>query len=96
MCIRDSPCPFVLPRAHDPAHWTRQVRPCVRDAFCCPCSPWSCPFPPPPPPPRPRRCSAASQVLQACPTSHDRSFQDYRLGVAWTSRPVIHLSLIHI
>jgi hypothetical protein len=52
-----------------------------------PCSPWLAPFPPPPP--RPQSCSAGSQVLRSDPTSRARSSQDYRLGVAWTARPLI-------
>src|SRR5918912_1546347 len=43
------PCLVLPPHAHDPAHWTHRFRRCVRDAFCCPCSPWLAPFPPPPP-----------------------------------------------
>jgi len=46
-----------------------------------PCSPRPAPFPPPPPQPQTRPCSAASQVLRGCPTSHHRSSQDYRLNV---------------
>ena len=36
-------------------------------------SPWSAPFPPLPPLPFYRLCSATSQVLWSCPTSHIRS-----------------------
>src|SRR5664279_3349096 len=68
----------VLPLgAHDPAHFAHHTRLCVRSAFCWPCSPRSAPFPPPPPRPVTRRCSAASQVLRGCQTSHPRSSQAY-------------------
>ncbi len=38
-----------------------------------------CPFPPSPPLPVPRHCSATSQVLRSCPTSHVRSSSAYVL-----------------
>src|SRR6478672_2544545 len=83
------PCLVLPPAAHGPAHWSRRARPCVRDAFCWPCSPWSIPFPPPAPRSPRRPCSSASQVLRDRPTSPTRSSQDYRLGVPWASRPLI-------
>jgi hypothetical protein len=67
------------PHAHDPARVARLARLCVRGALRWPCSPWPAPFPPPPP--RPKSCSAASQVLRGCQTSHARSSQAYRLSV---------------
>jgi hypothetical protein len=80
------------PDARGPAHLTRLARLCVRDAFCWPRSPRAGPFPPPPPQPLARRCSAASQVLRACPTSRARSSRAYRLSVPLTSRhpPTYH------
>ena len=50
------------------------------------------PFPPPPPPPPQRACSAASQVLRGCPTSHGRSSRAYRLSVPLAARypPICH------
>src|SRR5664280_1827138 len=54
---------------------------CIRDR----CSPRPAPFPPPPPQPLSRPCSAASQVLWGCPTSHNRSSRAY--GIAFPERP---------
>jgi hypothetical protein len=82
-------CPSAPPGAHDPDHWTRPVRHCVRDVFHRPCSPRAGPFPPPPPPPVPRACSAASQVVRACLTSRDRASRDYRLSVPLAARPTL-------
>src|SRR5664279_2993179 len=86
---RQPPCPAAPPGAHDPDHWTRPVRHCVRDVFHWPCSPRAGPFPPPPPPPVPRACSAASQVLRACLTSRGRASRDYHLSVPLTARPTL-------
>jgi hypothetical protein len=48
-------------------------------------SPRPAPFPPPPPPPFARSCSAASQVLRGCPTSHHHS--PGRTALAFPERP---------
>ncbi len=86
------PCPCVLLCAHGPARLTRQARHCVRDVLGRPCSPRPAPFPPPPPHrrPTPSPCSAASQVLRGCQTSHARSSQDYGLGLARAARRAIN------
>ena len=57
--------------------------------FAGPRSPWPGPFPPPPPPPAARRCSAASPVLRARPTSHGRASRDCGLGLPRATRPAI-------
>ena len=79
---------FCCLGVRDPAHLARSARHCVRGVFRRPRSPWPGPFPPPPPPPARRRCSAASPVLRARPTSHDRASRDYGLGLP--ARPARH------
>ena len=66
-------------RVHAPAHLARLSGTGSGARFAGPCSPWPGPFPPPPPQPVARRCSAASQVLRARPTSRGRSSSAYGL-----------------
>ena len=80
----------MLLHAHDPTRLTRLVRHCVRDVVGRPCSPRPAPFPPPPPQPVSRPCSAASQVLRGCQTSHARPSQGYGLGLTCAARPAIN------
>jgi hypothetical protein len=87
--IRTAPCLSLRLGAHDPARLARSTRLCVRGVLRWPRSPCPGRFPPPPPPPPARPCSAGSQVLPACPTSHRRASQAYGLGLPRAARPAI-------
>src|SRR6266498_5159104 len=82
-------CPAVRLGARDPARLARSGRLCVRGVVRWPRSPCPGRFPPPPPPPLDRPCSAGSQVLPACPTSHRRASQAYGLGLPRAAHPAI-------
>ncbi len=88
---RDGPGWRTLPLdVHGPVHLTRLGSGAASGAcFAVPCSPWPGPFPPPPPLPEFWLCSAASQVLRACPTSHGRSSSDCGLGLPDAARGTI-------
>ncbi len=88
---RDGEFPGPLPLdVHGPAHVTHLGSGAASGAcFAVPCSPWPGPFPPPPPQPTFWLCSAASQVLWACPTSHGRTSSDCSLGLPDAARGTI-------